>query len=73
MAEQVYDTNSEIVYCDFSKPSMSISQLKVKMRGSSKVVWIIDWIESLPRLGLGKFDFAVSVLLECEGIDPSTI
>ena len=36
---------------------MSISQLKARMRGPLKIVWIIDWIETIPRLGLGVFDF----------------
>ena len=36
---------------------MSFSQLRAKMRGGLDIVWVIDWIESIPRLGLGKFDF----------------
>ena len=60
MAEQLNHTNSEVVYFDFSSTSMSIAQRRSKYRGSLKVVWIIDWIESIPRLGLGNFDLAVS-------------
>ena len=60
MAEQLNHTNSEVVYFDFSKSSMSIAQLKVRWRGNLKIVWVIDWIESIPRLGLGYFDFTVS-------------
>ena len=60
MAEQVNHTNSEVVYYDFSKTSMSFTQFRVKARGCLKVVWVIDWIESIPRLGLGKFDFSLS-------------
>ena len=60
MAEQANNTKSEVVYYDFSKTSMSFAQFKVKVRGSLKVVWVIDWIESIPRLGLGKFDFSAS-------------
>ena len=36
---------------------MSFSQLRAKMRGDLDIVWVIDWIESIPRLGLGEFDF----------------
>ena len=36
---------------------MSFSQLRAKMRGGLDIVWVIDWIESIPRLGLGEFDF----------------
>ena len=60
MAEQLNHTNSEAVYFDFSTTSMSIAQQRAKFRGGLKIVWVIDWIESIPRLGLGKFDFAVS-------------
>ena len=60
MAEQGNGTNSEIVYIDFSKTSMSITQFKIKIRHCMNVIWVIDWIESIPQLGLGKFDFAVS-------------
>ena len=60
MAEQFNHTKSEVVYFDFSRASMSIVQLKIKWRGNLKIVWVRDWIESIPRLGLGRFDFAVS-------------
>ena len=36
---------------------MPFSQLRAQMRGDLDIVWVIDWIESIPRLGLGKFDF----------------
>ena len=45
---------------DFSKSSMSIAQLRTKIRGCLKTVWILDWIENIPRLGLGNFDLAQS-------------
>ena len=60
MAEQLNHTNSEVVYIDFSKESMSIAQHRSSFRGWLKIVWIVDWIEILPRLGLGNFDLAVS-------------
>ena len=60
MAEQLNHTNSEVVYFDFSKSSMSIVQLKAKWRGNLKIIWINDWIESISRLGIGLFDLAVS-------------
>ena len=60
MAEQLNHTNSEVVYFDFSKTSMEIAQHRAKFRGGLKIVWVIDWIESIPRLGLGSFDLAVS-------------
>ena len=60
MAEQLNHTNSEVVYMDFSTTSMKIAQYKAKVRGWLKIVWVRDWIESIPRLGLGNFDLAVS-------------
>ena len=60
MTEQLNHTNSKVVYLDFSRESMSRARHRSKFRGWSKIVWIVDWIESLPRLGLGNFDLAVS-------------
>ena len=60
MAEQLNHTYSEVVYFDFSIASMSVAQYRAKFRGYLKIVWVIDWIESIPRLGLGAFDLAVS-------------
>ena len=63
MAEQLNHTNSEIVYIDFSRASMSFAQKRILMRRCSKIVWVADWIENIPRLGLSKFD-----LVQCIGV-----
>ena len=60
MGEQLKNTNSEAVYYDFSKASMSIAQLKAKMRGLVNIIWINGWIESVSRHGLGNFDLVVA-------------
>ena len=60
MAEQLNHTDSEVIYLDFSDTSMSITQYKATMRQYLKIVWVLDWIESIPRLGLGRFDLAMS-------------
>ena len=60
MAEQLNHTNAEVVYLDFNNLSMKIAQYRAKCRGWLKIVWIIDWIESSSRLGLGKFDLVTS-------------
>ena len=58
MSEQLNHTgNSEIVYIDFSKTSMSIAQLKIKIRKTSNVVWVISWLEAIPLHGIGNFDY----------------
>ena len=63
MAEQLNHTTSEAVYVDFSTASMSIAQARVAMRRSTQIVWATDWIESIPKLGLGRFDF-----VQCTGV-----
>ena len=60
MAEQLRNTNAETVYIDFGKSSIRIAQQKVKHRGNLQIVWVTDWIESIPLLGLGQFDYVSS-------------
>ena len=66
-AEQLNDTNAEIIYVDASVKSMAIAQKRAKMRGLSNVIWIKDYIEHLPFLGVTqteeKFDF-----VSCQGV-----
>ena len=63
LAEQLHQTNHETVYLDFSIQSMKIAQFKATMRGSMNIIWVVDWLESIPKLGLGKFDF-----IGCTGV-----
>ena len=60
MAEQLNHTNSELIYLDFSENSMRIAQARSKVRRTSKIVWVVDWIESISKLGLGNFDLVIS-------------
>ena len=63
MEEQLNHTNSETVYLDFSSVSLNIAQARAVGRRLSKVIWISDWLESIPRLGVGLFDF-----VQCSGV-----
>ena len=64
MSEQLNHTkSSEIVYVDFSKTSMSVSQKKTRLRKTNNTVWINTWIEEIPKLGLGHFEFEI-----CTGV-----
>ena len=63
MAEQLNHTQSEVVYVDFSKTSMLLCQMKVRLRTISNTVWVTEWIEGIPRLGIGNFDF-----VSCTGV-----
>ena len=63
LAEQLKDTNAEIIYLDFSKNSMAIAQKRAEYRGLTNITWINDSILNIPNLGLGKFDY-----ISCTGV-----
>ncbi|WPY00551.1 Class I SAM-dependent methyltransferase [Candidatus Trichorickettsia mobilis] len=55
-AEQLKDTNAQIVYLDFSKTSMDIAKERAKIRGLKNIKWVNDSILNIPNLKLGLFD-----------------
>lgn len=63
LAEQLKNTNAEIIYLDFSKPSMEIAQKRAEIRGLTNIKWINDSILNIPNLNLGKFDY-----INCSGV-----
>lgn len=63
LAEQLKDTNAEIIYLDFSKNSMAIAQKRAEYRGVTNITWIHDSILNIPNLKLGKFDY-----ITCTGV-----
>ncbi|MEM6338536.1 MAG: class I SAM-dependent methyltransferase [Pseudomonadota bacterium] len=63
LAEQLKDTDAEIIYLDFSKNSMKLAQERAKNRGLKNIKWINDSIFNLPNLKLGKFDY-----IQCSGV-----
>jgi ubiquinone/menaquinone biosynthesis C-methylase UbiE len=63
LAEQLKDTDAEIVYLDFSKNSMKIAQECAKNRGLKNITWINDSILNIPDLKIGKFDY-----IQCSGV-----
>ena len=62
MAEQLKNTNAEVVYLDFSNPSMEIAKQRAENRGLKNITWVLDSILNIPKLKLGKFDF-----INCSG------
>ena len=52
-----------MVYVDFSAMSMVIAKKKAVIRRLANILWVNDWIESIPYLGLGNFD-----LIICTGV-----
>ncbi len=63
LGEQLKDYGAEIVYLDFSKPSMEIAQQRAEKRGIKNIRWINDSIFNIPNLQLGKFDY-----INCSGV-----
>ncbi|AFB28786.1 class I SAM-dependent methyltransferase [Rickettsia rickettsii] len=63
LAEQLKDKNAEIIYLDFSKPSMEVAQKRAEVRGLRNIKWINDSILNIPNLKLGKFDY-----INCTGV-----
>ncbi|WP_121543108.1 class I SAM-dependent methyltransferase [Candidatus Rickettsia colombianensi] len=63
LAEQLKDKNAEIIYLDFSKPSMEVAQKRAEVRGLKNIKWINDSILNIPNLKLGKFDY-----INCTGV-----
>lgn len=63
LAEQLKDTDAEVVYLDFSKTSMEVAKERAKNRGLTNITWINDSILNIPDLKLGKFDY-----IQCSGV-----
>ncbi|WP_341793917.1 MULTISPECIES: class I SAM-dependent methyltransferase [unclassified Rickettsia] len=63
LAEQLKDKKVEIIYLDFSKPSMEVAQKRAEVRGLTNIKWINDSILNIPNLKLGKFDY-----INCTGV-----
>ena len=56
LAEQLRNTDSELIYLDFSNASMGIAQERARIRGLKNIAWIHDSLLNIPSLCLGKFD-----------------
>ena len=63
LAEQLRDTNAQIVHLDMSAASMAIAQSRANIRGLSNITWVHDSLLNLPALGLGEFDY-----INCSGV-----
>ena len=63
LAEQLKDTDAEVIYLDFSKNSMKIAQERAKNRSLENITWINDSILNIPGLKIGKFDY-----IQCSGV-----
>ena len=63
LAEQLNHTDAEIMYMDFSFASKQIAQRRARMRKLRNIIFINDWIESVPFLGINIFDLVI-----CSGV-----
>lgn len=63
LAEQMRDTDCEIVYLDMTQASMNVARERADIRGLENITWVHDSILNLPSLGLGPFDH-----ISCSGV-----
>jgi len=58
LGKQLMDyPGSEVVYLDFSGPSMEIAKKRAAHQGITNITWVEDSILNLPELSIGKFDY----------------
>ncbi|NYE61086.1 SAM-dependent methyltransferase [Duganella sp. 1224] len=63
LAEQLKDTDAQIVHLDFSGASIAIARERAAIRQLDNITFIRDSLLNLPSLGLGKFDY-----INCSGV-----
>lgn len=63
LAEQLRNTNAEVVYLDMSTASMAVAQERAKVRQLTNIQWVHDSILNLQSLNLGQFDY-----ITCTGV-----
>ena len=63
LAAQLRHTDANVVYLDFSEPSMQVAQARARKRGLTNITWIRDSLLNAPQLFSEKFDF-----INCSGV-----
>lgn len=63
LAQQLRETNAEVVHLDFSHASTALAKQRAHIRGLTNITWIEDSILALPQLGLEPFDY-----INCVGV-----
>jgi len=63
LAEQLKETDAQIIYLDFSAASMQAAQARAKIRGLTNITWMNASLLDAPDLFKEKFDF-----IECAGV-----
>lgn len=57
LAEQLRNTNGEVVYVDISSRSMEIARQRAEVRGLTNISWHQNSLLDLPDLNLDEFDY----------------
>ena len=63
LAEQLRDTDTEIVHLDISSASIEVAKKRALVRGLENIHWVTGSLMDLPQMGLGKFDY-----INCSGV-----
>lgn len=63
LAEQLRNSNAEIVYLDMSDASRQIARQRAQIRGLNNIQWITASLLDIPKLDLGTFDY-----INCSGV-----
>lgn len=63
LAEQLRDTDTEIIHLDISSASMEIAKKRAAVRGLGNIQWIQGSLLDAGKLDIGKFDY-----VNCSGV-----
>jgi ubiquinone/menaquinone biosynthesis C-methylase UbiE len=63
LAEQLKETDAEIVHLDLSEASIAIAMKRAAIRRLGNIRWVQGSLLDLPTLGLGEFDY-----INCVGV-----
>lgn len=63
LAEQLKDTDAQVVHLDLSEASIAIARRRAAIRGLGNIRWVQGSLLDLPALGLGEFDY-----INCVGV-----
>ncbi len=63
LAEQLRDTDAQIVYLDISSASMDVAKQRAKIRELDNIKWVNGSLLDIDKMGLGKFDY-----INCSGV-----
>lgn len=63
LAEQLRDTDAQIVHLDLSAASIEVGRRRAQVRGLQNITWIHESLLGLPALGVEPFDY-----INCAGV-----